>query len=413
MADTKPMTNLFYRLKNLPFYLFAPFFFCAFVLIIINLLSLFPADSFDALYSGISQAITSLFSFCSAAFITHFTCKNSKKAFAAGFCILLFDAVLFSLCSVHISFVFGIVFSLFFAAVYKKNALYQGFYLCALISLVAALAAGLLYDYFYSLLKLICFSLKGRGALFGAVNNLYSLLFSNNLSELFLHKDYSGTAFSGGRIVSGVIDIFEAQGFAGINASRYLSGKYFVNIFVCTPIFLLLYSRFERNGKNAFLLCFILGAVFGDIRLFSLFLLIYNPLMYLGFLLMIIISYFSAYLLDIQMVYLKEGSIFEMMKYIDKPVYFLAAGFVLAVLCYFFQRIILSKFDFQSRRILPYEVKKLVNALGGEDNIQKVDEERVELRNSNLIDILKLDCDIRGNSAFLNHDDLSLLKKFY
>ena len=326
---------------------------------------------------------------------------------------MLLDSILFSFCGVHISLIFGVLFSLLFAYIFTKNALYQGFYLCALISIIASLATGLLYENLYSLLKLLCFSLKGRGALFGAVDNIYSLLFSNNLEQLFFHKDYSGTAFSGGRIVSGVMDIYLAQGFAGINASRYLAGKFFVNIFISASIFALIYPRLERSGKNALFMSFLLSFVFGDIRLFSLFLLIYNPLMYLGFLILTIISYLSAYLLNIRMVYFKEGSIFEMIKYMDKPAYFFAAGFVIAVLCYFLQLLILSKFDFQSRRILPADVKKIVSALGGDDNIQKISGNEVLLKNSNLINILKLECDIKGNSAFLNYEDLALLKRFY
>ena len=404
------MNDLFYRLKNLPIYLCPAFAFCAALLILINTISLF---GFDELYSGVSAAAPVLFSCASALLMCHYSCKSFKKALAAGFCILAYDAVLFSLCSAHISFVFGIILSLFFSYIAKRFPIYQCFLICIFTVLVLSLSAGLSYEYLYSVLKKLCGILKGRGALFGAVNNLYSLLFSNNLSSLFFHKDYSGTAFSGGRIVSGVLDIFEAQGVAGTNASRYLSGKFIVNIFVCSALFLLINKRLDKNEKTALFICFLLAVLFGDIRLFSLFLLIYNPLMYLGFLLITAISYFSAYLLDVQLVYFKEGGIFELIKYRDKVLYFILAGFVIAVLTYFFEKIILSKYDFQSRKILPYDVKKIVSALGGDENIERINGERVELKNPNLIDILRLDCDIRGNNAYLNYDDLILLNKYY
>ena len=407
------MNDFIYRLKNLPFYLCAPFFFCAFILVIINVLALFPSESFEMLYYGISRGACALFSVSAALFITYYICKNSKKAFAAGFCILLFDLILFTLCSVHISLIFGIAFSLLYAFIFSKNELFPAFSLCVLISLAVGLTAGLANETAVDFIKMLCASLKGRGALFGAVNNLYSLLFSDRLAQMFLNKDYSGSAFTAGKVISGVMSVFKAQGVAGINASRYLAGKYFVNFFVCSSAFVLIYSRLDSNGKSALIACFALAAVFGDIRLFSLFILIYNPLMYIGMLLLTVLSYLTAYFLDIRLVYLKEGSLAELLKYRDKLGYFLLAGVIIFALSYFTERIILSKFDFQSRKIVPKEVKTIVNALGGDENIQSIQGTDVILKNPNLIDILKLDCDIKGNRVTLSFDDLRLIKKFY
>ena len=326
---------------------------------------------------------------------------------------MLFDLTLFSLCKVHISLVFAIILSIIFSFVFEKQNLLYGFIICALMSFVLAVAIGLSYDSLFSLLKGLCSFLKGRGSLFGAVNNAYPLLFSDNLSALFYHKDYSGSAYSNGRIISGVIDMFSAQKAAGVNASKYLSGKYFVNIFLSTGVFALLYQRLEREQKNAFLLSFLLALIFGDVRLFSLFLLIYNPLMYLGFLILIFISYFTAYLLDIRMVFMRNGSLFELIKYRDKLGYFIIAGLVLCILTYFAQSIILSKFDFQSRKILPYEVRKIISALGGERNIERIQGDEIHLKNPNLIDILRLDCEIRGSTVILNNDDIKSVKEFF
>jgi len=407
------MNDFVFRLKHLPNFLCAPFFFCAFVLLIINALTLFSAEGFDTLYSAVSDGVTALFACCSASFVTLNICKNSKKAIAAGFCTFFFDLVLFSLTEVHISFVLGVILAMLFSYVFSKSSLVSAFVICTLISLVTALILGLPYEALFSLLKKLCAVLKGRGALFGAVNNAYSLLLSNNLAELFFHNDYSGTAYSGGRIVSGVLDIFEAQGVAGTNASRYLSGKYFINIFVSSGLFAIIYPRLERKEKEALALCFVLSVLFGDIRLFALFVLIYNPLMYLGFLLLCSLSYFSAYLLDIKLVFFREGSLIELIKYRDKLLYFFLAGIVILSVSYFFERIIISRFDFHSRRVLPYDVKKIISALGGEENIERINDNSVQLKNSNLIDILKLDCEIKGNTAILDCNDLNSLRKYY
>ncbi|MBQ9531162.1 MAG: hypothetical protein IJR70_03715 [Eubacterium sp.] len=407
------MNTLFIRLKNLPFYLCPAFIFTAGTMIFINLLTLIPSENMNALYDGLHSGITALFAFSGATFIIYFICKNTKKAVAAGYCVLLFDAVIYSICKVHISFVFVVILSLIFSFFFERGSLLAAFSVCSLISVITALSIGISYEYLFELLKAFCSSLKGKGALFGIINNAYSLLFSDNLSKLFYHKDYSGTAFVNSEIVTGVIDIFKAQKVAGIGVSKYMTGKYFVNIFVSSGLFLLLYQRFEKEQKMAFLLCFAIAVVFGDVRLFALFLLLYNPLMYLGYLFLIAVSYLSSYLLDIRIVFLKSGSLIELFRYLNKPVYFILAGLVITALTYFSESIILSKFDFQNRRIFPYGVKKLIAALGGERNIERIKENELTVRNPNLINILALDCEIKGNTVTLYPDDISALKPFF
>ena len=407
------MINLVHRLKCLPSYLSQAFFISAVFLIIINIITLIPTSRMNELFKNFSAGIPALFGVLSGGFIVYFVCRNTRKAIAAAGSILFFDLILFSLCGLHISLVFGIVFALIYSFIFEKQSIFWGFVICALLSFITAVLIGLSYEFLFDLLKALCSSLKGRGAVFGAVNNTYSLLFSDNLAELFYHKDYSGSAYSNGKIVSGVIDMFIAQKTAGISASKYLSGKYVVNAFLSTGVLALIYQRLEREEKNALMLCYALALIFGDTRLFALFLLIYNPLMYLGFLLMISISYLTAFLLDIRMVFLKNGSIFEMIKYRDKLGYFLLAGLVLCILTYYFEKIIMNKWDFQSRKVLPYEVRKIVLALGGEKNIESVLENSVILKNPNLIDILKLDCEIHSNKVFLNPDEAQLLNMYF
>ena len=406
------MSDILYRLKKMTGYTSYAFVFCAFILIVINIIALVPAELFDNLYSSASKGVSVAFSVISCLLITYYICKNSKKAIAAGGCLVFFDLVLFSLCSVHISFVIGLALSLLFAFVFSKNSLLGGAVICFFVALVIDLIMGLSNDLTHSALKALCLGLKGRGALFGTVNNLYSILFSDNLSELFLNKSYSGTAFANGKVISGVLNIYKAQQAAGINSSKYLAGKYFVNIFVSFGVYMVMFSRLEKEEQTGLTLCLILSVIFGDVRLFALFILIYNPLMYLGWLLTVLISYLTARLLDIKLVYFRQGSIFELIKYRSRMIYFIVAGVVIAALCYFLQRLILSKFDFQSRRILPFEVRRIIDALGGNSNIERISGSELYVKNANLIDILRLDCDIRGNLVTLNYDDMKLLKKF-
>lgn len=407
------MTDLIHRLKSLPIYLSAPLGVCAVYLIMIYSVCLIPLPRANSLYEGFNSGITFIFAVLSAAAINFNICKNRKKAALCAGAVLFYDLVLFSLCEMHISLVFAIILSLLFSFICKKQSLFYSFIICLLISLILALSAGMGYEYFYRLLRGFCAFLKGKGALYGASENAYSLLFGNSLKKVFLGSDYSGSAYSKGKIISGVLDLFKTQKVAGINCSKYLSGKYFANIFLPIGISALVFQKLERRQKTPFILCLICAAVFGDVRLFSLFLLIYNPLMYLGYLVLISLSYFSAYILDIRIMHFGEGSVFELAKYMDKIGYFLAAGAVLAILSFFFESIILSKFDFQSRKILPLEVRKTVSALGGERNIERIEGETVYLRNPNLTDILKIDCEIHGNAVTLLPDEFASLKKFF
>ena len=178
-------------------------------------------------------------------------------------------------------------------------------------------------------------------------------------------------------------------------------------------MFLLLFKKFENEQQIAFACCFGLAVVFGDVRLFSLFILVYNPMMYFGYLLVTAISYLSAYLLDIRIAFLKTGSLFELFKYMEKPVYFIITGLVITVLTYFLESLILSKFDFQSRKILPLEIRKIVIALGGYRNIERISDEKVILKNPNLVNILNLDCEIKGSEVTLHPDDLCALKAYF
>ena len=86
--------------------------------------------------------------------------------------------------------------------------------------------------------------------------------------------------------------------------------------------------------------------------------------------------------------------------------YFIIAGTVLAALTYFLFRIVITKYDFESKMILPRVTNKLVNII-------KVENGSVIVSNPNLIDVLKVDCEIHENTVTLYYDDYLLLKEYY
>jgi hypothetical protein len=72
----------------------------------------------------------------------------------------------------------------------------------------------------------------------------------------------------------------------------------------------------------------------------------------------------------------------------------------------------LSKFSIDDNHF-PKKVKKLIESLGGENNIECVKNNNVYVKNPNLVDILKLDCDIHENVVNVNADELNMLKDYF
>ncbi|MFR5876619.1 MAG: hypothetical protein ACLUFN_09025 [Eubacterium sp.] len=408
------MNSLVINLKKSPYYLAYPYIFIASFLFIINFLALFPIYEFQALKNYLAINVNTLFCLAAPAFITFYHCENAKKAITSAFCVLLSDLVLYSLTLEHFSLLYIVILSFFCAGLSKKLDLIY-FYLALLFGgMTMALIFGLLNDYFYELLKVFARFVQGKGSLFGVIENFYSIAFTDNFADLFYHKGYSESIIVNNRLTSGAIDIFSADTDSPRSVvSKYLTGKYLLNIFVTIGIFAALYSRFNKSEKYGFVLISLIALIFGDIKLLSLFILLFNPFLYLCYLVLVFICYLVPSMLDIRIGFIENGSIFELFKYGNNWFYFILTGVVIIFLTYFAFVLTLSKFDLQTRKFLPKEVKKIVAALGGDRNIERLTKDRVYVKNPNLIDILKLDCDIHENEITLEYDDLQLLKEYF
>ena len=143
------------------------------------------------------------------------------------------------------------------------------------------------------------------------------------------------------------------------------------------------------------------------------FLLFYNPLIFAGFIFVGGVGYFVASLVDIRIGFSTFASVFNLFRYGRSIGYFLLVGFVLAVLMYFVVQIVVTKFDMDNQKYYPKEVRRLVKSLGGERNIENLENGVLTVRNPNLIDILKVDCEIRQNTVILIDNDYNLLKEYF
>ena len=144
-----------------------------------------------------------------------------------------------------------------------------------------------------------------------------------------------------------------------------------------------------------------------------MFLFFYNPLMLVGYLFAVGVCYLVPALMDIRIGFTDYASVFSLVKYGNSFLWVLLIGAVLAVTMYFIVQMVLARFDMDNQKYYPREVKALVKALGGERNIVSLDGEVLTVRNPNLIDIIKVDCDIHQDKVTLIEKDYEILKDYF
>lgn len=407
------MNTLLLSIKKSNDYLSYPFIFLSFFLIAINIISLLPVAQLHDVYLLSQNNLEFFFGLLCVYFVSYYN-NGGKRSIIASFCYVLGDSVLYALYGEHFSLVFSVIIAFAFSAVIKNMDILYSFLLLMLISVVFAVIIGLAYDYLISWLRAFCGFMKNKELLFGITNNAYSIFFSDSFGEMFYSKDYSASTVVNNQIVAGVKEIFKADPSSPIEDVKvFLTGKYFVNIFVSIGALISLYSKMDGKKLSAFVLLCAVSILFGDVKLLSLFLLLFNPIIYLAYLFMVFASYLLPVLLDIKIGFYNNGSVIELFKYGQRWFFFLITGFVIAVMTYFLFQIVISKFDIEKKKLLPKEVKKIVVALGGEDNIERIKTDKLYVKNPNLIDVIKLDCDINGNEITLHYGDFEMIKEYF
>lgn len=383
------------------------------LLLLVNVLHFIPLDLFSKIYNYFQGNIELIFGAIAVYFVGIYSSESNKRAVACVFGYVAFDLTFFAISNTHFGFAFVIIYSFFISLISAKIDTISLFYILLISGVIAGVTIGALYDYLYSILRAFCAFISKKPLLFGFSNNIYSVMLGNNFESLMLNKYYSASTIVNNELVAGVKNAFMLNTDSPIRAvSYYMSGKYFLSVFVTLGYFISIYSRLSSNQAYAFALVSVLSFCFGDIKLFALFLLVYNPVVYLSYLVATFACYLVPVLLDIRIGYLNNGSIIELIKYGKSWIYFFISGIIIAVMSYFLVQIAVSRFDITQNKILPRDVRKIVTALGGERNIESINSDSVSVKNPNLIDILKLDCEIHENIITLKYGDLELLKEF-
>ena len=353
-----------------------------------------------------------IMSFLLPFYFSFYKTKSAEKGVVAGFSVLCADLVYYSFSSVHFSLVFILIFGVCATDILKKQRISYAFCILFLSAFSIAFIFGMIYPLLYEYLKGFASLIKGRGFIFGTVNNLYDILFSDKLSKLFYHYGYSRTEFINNEAVSGAVDIFKTDSLNSA-VGEYLTGKYFVNIFLTLGLFFAVYSKIGEEMRFSFIAVCMCAIITGDVRLLSFFILLYNPVLYGAYLFAVAASYLIPSLIKLNIGFESNGSVIELIRYGNSWGYFLLTGAVLAFLMYFLSRLVISKYALSDGNYYPKRVKEIISFLGNERNIEKVKRNTVIVRNPNLVNILLLDCDIKGNMVSLNEEDLELIREYF
>lgn len=185
---------------------------------------------------------------------------------------------------------------------------------------------------------------QDKSIFFGSFNEVLTLFLGTKYQSLFYHTDIAGAVLNNEGILTGAVDIFsQTRDNPPLLTSKYLTGKYLANIFVSSGVFVFLYPRLKSNHSLLLILSIILSVLAGDNTLISLIVLLYNPLIYLGYVGIIGIGYLVVRIIDIRIGFINSASLIELICYIQKPLYFILVGFVLAVMMYFLSLIIIKR----------------------------------------------------------------------
>ena len=405
------MDDFFDLLKATKKYAAYPVVFTSISALLVFLVSLLRLDDFGNLLGGFQAFLPVIFGAMLCVFTVYYSCRSLKKAAASATSLLCADAVLFACADSHFSLAFCVVFALVFTLIMTRAEMLYGFLFCLIISVLVSVLFVLLREEYIVLLKSIAQAVGKRSAAFGVLDNVFNLFSGRAFEDLFYYKSYSAVAHTDGRVVTGAVDIFKSSTAAPSSAARYLTGRYFAAIFIPLGFFAALCGRLEKEALLSFFFAFLLSAVSGDERLFYLLLLLVSPILYVGALAALFLAYLVSAFVDIRIGFYVSPSVIELIKYMNKPVYFVITAIIITVLSYYLCKLIALRFGLLKSAELPRSVRRLVDSLGGRRNILKIENGRVIVSNPNLVDILSVDCDIRENVITLIPEDMDKLRK--
>lgn len=333
-------------------------------------------------------------------------------------CLAVFITAYKAVSAGETSLVFGLIIGAVIWFTHKYfNSSITFIAISAVISILLGLALGYTYDAFVNFNMDLSSFISGRGllsgALFASVKTVNTLFDSDVFQNMFFYKSYGGSFFVNGEIVTGVKDLFAVMPNAK-EVSAYLSGNYYL-LFSVTGMSLAMLSNLKGAHKTALIVALSCMLLSGNLSVILLFFLLESPALLVAVILISVLSYVSAYIINVGAGYLYGGGIIEMFMYNSNRVYLIAGSIVFLAIGYFVYKYCYEKYGISDcyNIYIPTRLNRVVDALGGIKNIVRFKEDYVEVRNSQLVDNLRLECEINENIVRSPDKAVNELKEYF
>lgn len=385
---------------------------------LLNLLTGTIDGDFKTMLYNLSKLFYHLVPFVFCFFLTMVMSKGRRelKGFWSSVCL----AIVFNLAnnedSSYTSLAVAIIFSLFCIFCFNSFEPFLAFLFTIIFSMLFGIVVGIFADYYENfvmwLAGLICNKGIISSVLYGISDAFMSLFNSDIFKNVFENKSFTGTMLINNEIVTGVKDLFKV-GYNGELISTYLSGHYFT-LFVLTGICVSLLGELKGIQRITLFVLLIVSLLSGNISLLVFFILLESPLLFLSIVLVNGLAFATAYLVNLEMGYMLNGSIIEMFMYLKNPVYLFAGGIVFVCIGYFASKLSVAKYGLSDylNIYIPTRLNSLVNSLGGICNIVRFKDDEIEVRNPKLVDTIKLQCEIRENMIKSEDESILELKEY-
>lgn len=376
---------------------------------------------------GVKTALTDfsqlLFALLPYAFCYYFSvCANKGKRWLMGswsvLCLALFLTAYKTVCGGKSSVLFGLIvgFTVWFCRKYFDNKfVFAG--ISAFMSLLFGLALGYAYDLFTDINMSLSSFISGKGifssALFAVFKTVYDLFDSSNFAEMFFYKSYGGTMFVNDQIITGVKDLF-AENQALREVSTYLSGHYYL-LFSVFGVCIGMMSNLKGIQKIALIFAGVGMIISGNPVVAFIFLFLESPAIFISVIIISVLAYVSACVINVGAGYLFDGGIVEYFIYPSNKVYLIAGSIVFLAIGFFVYKYCYERYGISDcyNIYVPSRLQSVVDALGGVKNIIRFKDDYVEVRNSQLINNLSFECEINENTIKSDSETFKELKEYF
>lgn len=386
---------------------------------IMNLMGSRGDGDFSLLLTALSTAFYKMIPFVLCFFVTQKLTKDNGgfKGFFNSFCLACAIACLNAVStSSSFEFVTALIVTYFGTYLFLRFDTKAAVLLDIISSLLFGVLLGYLSEPFENFIMWLGKLISGKGIFssvaFSAIDSIFTDFDIDSFKNIFFHKSFGGTMFMNDEIVTGAKDLF-SSGYDGKYVSTYLSGHYF-SLFLIAGIGASLFKKMKGSQKIVIAVTVICAVLSGNFFLFYILIFLESPFLFLSAVMLNILCFVSSYILNLGMGYILNGSVFEMLMYLDNGVYLFAGGAVFVCIGFFTTAYIIEKHGISDclNTYIPNRLKNVVTNLGGITNIIRFKDNTAEVRNPKLVNTLELNCEIDENIIKCNSEGFAELKEY-